>query len=139
VGTYVVPYDPFNGFGGIKRVDTCEGISDCPRDSMHVNVSITEGGRIAVVWEELDRRMIQGEPRVSVFLRTRVNGVWSSPFLVNSGHQRPKDSMLPSVVMNDSGDIVVTYTYGPLVGQNPAAGTATRRQYVRHYYVHVGN
>lgn len=121
IGTWVTTWDPVNGFGDTTQID--DGLGD----TMHASVFISEEGRIAVAYEEV----VGSTPATAakyVFVRTLVNGVWSTQQLANSGQTDAADSMMPSVGINDLGEIVVTYTY--------AATGGTRRQYLYQYYKH---
>lgn len=123
IGTFVVTYDAFNGFGDTIRVD--DGLSG---DSMHPAVFVTPSGAMAVVWEQV---VGSGFSALKyVYLKTRQNGSWSAAVQINTSSQlNSVDSMMPAVAINDRGEIAVTYTYGGVNG-------AARRQYVRHYYFH---
>ncbi|MEW6056179.1 MAG: hypothetical protein AB1540_06165 [Bdellovibrionota bacterium] len=116
IGTYVTAYDRFNGFGNLEQVD------DGTQNTMHAQVAINSRGDIAVVWEQID----SVPTNKYVYLRTKISGVWSDRKVMNEGMLNPSDSMMPSVAINDDGEIVVSFTYG--------ATAATRRQYVRQYF-----
>jgi hypothetical protein len=116
---YVTTYDPFNGFDSIASIDDETG------DTMHAQVAITPNGNIAIVWETVVSTTLK-----YVYLKTKINGTWSSNIVVNSSStmQNSLESMMPSVGIRDSGDIVVTFSYG--------ATQLARRQYVYYYFFH---
>lgn len=115
---HVRAYDPFNGFGSIETIDDDTG------HTMHAAATITPRGTIAVVWETY----VPSTGRSYVYLRTKTSGTWSSATLVNSSSslQSSTESMMPSVGINDAGEIVVTFSY--------STAAAARRQYVNYYY-----
>lgn len=120
VRLHVRTYDPFNGFGSIETIDDDTG------HTMHASVAIAPNGTVAVVWETY----VTSTGSSYVYLKTKSNGTWSSATLVNSSSslQSSTESMMPSVGINDDGEIVVTFSYS-------TAATA-RRQYVNYYYDH---
>ncbi len=123
IGVYVAPYDTFNGFGTTLQMDA-DGVGD----SMHPAVYVSPAGNMAVVWEQVVGTVA---PLTKyVWLRTYHNGVWSAAIKANVGQTDSAEAMMPGVGINDSGEIVVSYTYGP---GNPGP---TRRQYVYHYHYH---
>lgn len=118
----VVTYDPFNGFSSAEALDSETG------NTMHAQVAITPNGKMAVVWEEYDPTT----RATYVYLRTRASASssWDSAILVNSSTsmQASQESMMPSVDLNDTGEIIVTFSY--------SSAATVRRQYVNYYYYH---
>lgn len=117
---HVVTYDSFNGMSSVTTVDEDDA------HTMHATVAITAAGNIAVVWETYNPTT----GGTYVYLKTKISGSWTSTKLINdsSTMQASAKSMMPSVGINDDGEIVVTYSYG-------TTHTA-RRQYVNYYYYH---
>lgn len=123
IGTWVVTYDPFNGMSSATQLD--DGLGD----TMHANVAISAGGKMAVIWEE--RAPYAAPTATYVYLRTYSNGVWSSQVQVNDSltdNNTSASGLFPSVGINDLGEVVATFTYG-----GPST-TNVRHQYVKHYY-----
>ena len=117
---HVATYDSFNGLSSIETID------DDNAHTMHANVAITANGNIAVVWESYNT----STATTYVYLKTKINGSWTTTKIINdtSTMQASAASMMPSVGINDDGEIVVSYSYG--------ASHAARRQYVNYYYYH---
>lgn len=110
-GVYARLYDPASGFGSLKQLD--EGLGD----TMHAQAAINAGGTAAVVWEE-----VRGS---SIFLIAReyLNGSWQTAKTLVEATASATDSMMPAVEINDSGEVLVSFSYG--------LGSVARRQYVR--------
>jgi hypothetical protein len=122
VGTYVKTYDPSSGFSDAVQID-----GQYTYDTLHAAVAISDAGRVAVVWEQIIDSALATRT-IYLYLATKINGVWSSPLLINSGQADSYLSMMPSVGIRDNGEVLVTYSYGKIA--------TTRKQYVKHYFYH---
>lgn len=110
-GVYARLYDSAGGFGSLTQLDTGVG------DTMHAQAAINASGTAAVVWEEA-----RGS---SIFLIVReyLNGSWQTAKTLVEATTSQTDSMMPAVEIGDSGEVLVSFTYG--------LGSGARRQYVR--------
>lgn len=107
-GLFVRFYDPVNGFGDAKQIDSGAG------NTLHAQVAINNSGDAAVVWEE-----VSGSTQ-KVYLRryTAETATWSNIEWVNETYYDSFDtdtggnaiSTMPSVGINDDGEIWVVFS-----------------------------
>jgi hypothetical protein len=125
MGTFVVTYDTFNGFGDVMQVDSTLTPLE---SSMHPAVAINSKGDVAVAWED-----VSSSTQKDVWVAVRSGGVWSPPVQANTAvdntvtgvtFNNSKNSMMPSVGINDKKQVVVTFSY------DPRDGSTNRRQLV---------
>jgi len=120
IGTFVRRYDPLTGMEAVEQLDDATG------DTMHAAVAVAPNGTMAVVWEQ---RYVSGSTVYTyVYLRVWDGTSWGTRTLMNDGYITAYDSMMPSVSINDLGEIVVSFTYSAVEG--------FRRQYANYYYLH---
>jgi hypothetical protein len=115
---HALTYDTFNGFGNLQQVDanlTPTG------SSMHPAVAINSKGDVAVAWEN-----VQSFAEKDVWVAVWSGGVWSAPVQANStAFNNSKNVMMPSVGINDSKQVIVTFSYDPV---DVATGASPNRR-----------
>jgi hypothetical protein len=125
MGTFVVTYDTINGFGDITQVDST---LTATQSSMHPTVAINTKGDVAVAWED-----VTSSTQKDVWVAVKSGGIWTPPVQANTAiddtasgvtFNNSKNSMMPSVGINDKKQVVVTFSY------DPRDGSTNRRQLV---------
>ena len=103
VGTFVTFYDPVNGFSSIVEVDSTLTSAS---QSMSVQVAINDNNLAAVVFET-----IYSATQKLVHLAVYRSGTQVAFYTVNDSAalQNPDDPSKPSVIINSSNQIIVTY------------------------------